>query len=300
MTQDDLVRWIRSAYESGEQSNINGVWYNFDCPVCDDRGKNPRPTLGLNTMEGWFHCFRCGSKGRSGEVEQQAKIMIAVDPDFDRKRKMILPRGYTVSKPGMKSWAYLTARGLTPTIIEEAMLGEVPNHPRYKGRALVPWWSWGDALGGFAARIMPGEEVDIPESKYLYPKGMSRTDLYCAEELFAPTDEPCFIVEGSFDALAVWPDGVAIGGSPGEKIVDRIAEAQETRAVTLRRPLIIAFDADAARKTDVFVAQLRRRFAVQVEAVKLPKGINDLGDLAGKHRVIQRVKEKSLGWDLFS
>jgi len=299
MIEQSLKSWIIAAYDAGDHRNINGVWYNYDCPVCETAGKRPRATLGLNSVEGWFHCFRCGSGGKAAEIVERVQLEVLFDDEaFDRVKAAPkkLPQGFEAAEPGSVAWEYLKGRGLPDTTIREAMLGSAWGHPRYTGRLIVPWWTWGDELGGFAGRAIPGQAVDAPTSKYLYPKGMSRSDVYCGEEFFLETPEPLFVCEGSFDALAVWPNGVALGGSPSPDMVCDIDYRTRWAEKTIARPIIMAFDQDAARKTKTFAAAFKRVFPdVQIWTVCLPKGFYDLGELAGETEKIQEVIKKSMG-----
>jgi DNA primase len=113
------------------------------------------------------------------------------------------------------------------------------------GRVVVPvtapdgtWFGWvGRAWG----------KSSLP---YIYPKGMRRGHLlYNHDALLVETDEPVFVVEGVFDALALWPNAVAVLGMPTR---------QHLAALKLsKRPVVSLLDGDARRQGHALALQLR-------------------------------------------
>lgn len=313
MTRDEMLAWVYEAATSARALEPReGAWINMPCPECEERGKSQRPTLGINMIEGWFNCFRCGTRGPCKGILDDTRMLTAVARDASAVEPAVestpggrpgLPHGFQALSDGVagmedgeKILEYVTSRGLSEQVVQESMLGWVPRG-LYHGRVVVPVWTWNNWLGGFSARLVPGmtpllhASVQAPmqagrflqalqasmkaskgqqlpilmmptqEPKYRYPAGMDRDDVYLAAELELETDEPLLIVEGVFDALAYWPNAIALLGKPTETQIDRIA-------ASAKRPLVAALDADAHRENMILQGSMARR--------RVPCGLLDL------------------------
>ena len=76
--------------------------------------------------------------------------------------------------------------------------------------------------------------------KYLNAPGMSLGGvgaLFNEAALAEVTDEPALVVEGPFDALAYWPQAVAVLGKP--------TEPQMLTLLRAVRPVVVVLDGDA-------------------------------------------------------
>ena len=111
---------------------------------------------------------------------------------------------------------YVRKRGVLE--FAEAVGGGACLDGRFGGRVLVPHIVSGKWRGFSARAVMPGLEP-----KYLYPPGMQRrTALWGLE--WAPDDvQPLWVVEGVFDALPLFPYGVATFGDI--KLFDQLTNA---------------------------------------------------------------------------
>jgi DNA primase len=92
----------------------------------------------------------------------------------------------------------------------------------------------GAVVEGFIARSWE-PNAKVP---YLYPKGMRRAELFYGDLLFEAerarrVRAPHVLVEGAFDALSVWPYGLAVLGKPSQWQVKRLIEVGSTVAVCL-------------------------------------------------------------------
>jgi DNA primase len=75
--------------------------------------------------------------------------------------------------------------------------------------------------------------------------------LFNKSELFIDTPAPIFVVEGVFDALALYPHAVAVLGKP--------TTAQENIIAKTKRPICVALDGDAWQEGWAFAMRLRVR-----------------------------------------
>jgi hypothetical protein len=206
--------------------------------------------LSINGATGWWHCFRCSSKGRLwGDAAEDAArrcVVVEIDPT-KRTEAQDLPDGFLPlhEEPAASSLAaeaprrYLAGRGLTPEVLRAAGVGACLSGLRWGGRVVVPVLS-GDELMGYVGRIWTKKPADPDGEVYRYPHGMPRGEvIYNGEALLTETDTPALVVEGVFDALApgLWPDGVALLGTHSELQVEALIAA--------RRPVVFVLDGDA-------------------------------------------------------
>ena len=268
MTREELTEWVYAAVtEHRVNTRYEGAWLRMDCPECEaTHGKTGGTTFGVNVQEGWYHCFRCAVRGRCQGIVDDSMAMHAV---FEKPvERPGLPWGFLPlqgnedHEDGRQVLDYMLRRGFPIETLHEAMVG-FTERGKYRGRAIIPVWTWDNFLGGFSARKVDGfsEHRDTPEghialadswnTKYLYPPGMLRTDIYLAEELKRETDEPLLVGEGCPDAMAYWCNAIATMGKPtGEQL--------RLIAANARRPLVVALDRDAERVAKTATATLRR------------------------------------------
>jgi DNA primase len=129
---------------------------------------------------------------------------------------------------------------------------------RYHHRIIIPVMGQENEWLGWVGRAW----VKNADRPYIYPPGEWRgTTLYNHAALRVESDEPAMVVEGCFDAHAVWPDGVAVLGKPSEWQVDAMCEA--------KRPVAVVLDRDAWREGSSLAYLLRAR-GVRAGAVRLP------------------------------
>ena len=233
----------------GKPTNASG-WARGNCPFCYERvGKEDRKAcLGLNRRNGWFHCFRCGTAGRidgyedTGDEPEEPRPVITAPPHFER-----LYEGTPDPFFAAQARAYLEEERLLPVpVLKETGVGAC-FEGRYRGRVVVPVMSpdglvW---LGWVARAFFPGAQ-----RPYLYPSGANlRAVLFNHSALFLDTEKPVMVVEGVFDAMALWPDAVAVLGKPGEAQVEALMAAN--------RPVVFVLDGDAWREAWALAARFR-------------------------------------------
>ena len=257
---------IQQLFDALPPEQSGREWVRLDCPHCVDKvGKDDRKRcLAINTESGWFGCWRCKVRGR---IDVGERLQIRPPPEtFSDSNTMSLPNGFEPIYPraGVPAQVlephrrYLEGRGISKAVCQAANVGGVIGNNYWLGRVLVPVERVDGTLAGWSARAIN----DQVEPKYRYPKGFKRaTALFNKSILSVPTKEPAFVVEGVFDALALWPHAVAVLGKP--------TNAQEEIITRANRPLCIALDGDAWQEGWAFAMRLRVRgcFAIPV---KLP------------------------------
>lgn len=262
---DDREQLIRAA-TVGRTPGTKG-WIRANCPFCEDRtGKADRKqAFGFHVKYLRYECYRCGARGRlrggfaefsdfePAEVEER----LSLDPpesfvplsSEDARRSLFLGAALE----------YLERRGVTPSVIDRAGIGACTGG-RFAGRVIIPVkdddgaWVW-----------YVGRTWGPSERPYLYPRGDRRGVMFHQAALGVKTDTPAMIVEGCFDALAVWPDGVAVLGKPTEENVESFLAAA--------RPVALVLDGDAHREGWAIAYRLRLH-GQRAGSVRLPPRID--------------------------
>lgn len=225
------------------------------CVFCLERtGKEDRRgSLGVNTENGFFHCFKCEAKGRLDGFSEDDDFFDT--PPVTNAAEVALPAEFAklYDREGLRSLSlntarsYLAKRGLDPAVLRAAGVGACVEG-RYAGRVVVPITNAEGRSVGFSARAWI-KKHPVP---YLYPPEMDRAAvIYNEAALRVETDLPVMIVEGVLDALALWPDAAAVLGKPSDWQVDRLVEAA--------RPVAVVFDGDAWEEGWSFAQKLRLR-----------------------------------------
>ena len=241
-------------------------WVRVSCPFCVTRiGKDDRRcSFGVNCASGFFHCFRCGIKGKiKGEEFDDAFSKPYVPTE---KQEIEKPEGYVPlwMEPGLNAEAlsdargYLRGRGFGRKTWDAAKIGAC-YRGYFSNRIIVPiiedckWY-------GFVARDWVGNA----ERKYLYPLGMNRTELLWQKYLlYEESNEPVIIVEGVFDALPYYGAAVACLGKPTHRQIEMIKQA--------KRPIAVVLDGDAWEEGYALSQRLRLN-GNKAGYVKLPAG----------------------------
>lgn len=221
----------------------NGSGYaRTNCPFCVEKlGKSDRKRcFSVNHDTGFYRCFRCGTSGRLLGFNDPYSPPEEPKPQQPSTEAASPPENYlpVYEGDGLTAFTlaparkYLASRNLSVDQQAEAKIGACATG-RYGQRVVVPLLdSDRDTWLGWVARSWKKDA----ERKYLYPRGMVRS-LYNHAILLEESDEPVYVVEGVFDALALWPYAVAVLGKPTEQHIEALISA--------RRPVVMVLDGDA-------------------------------------------------------
>jgi len=251
------------------------------CPLCERlRGKaDHKLALYLHADGGWT-CFRCGATGwldgsrtsYGTHVRSALRTQVLGDAEWTRP-----PEGFTPLFDGAgvgssafsMHRAYLDVRGVSPEIARLAGLGACPTGrlawhliaPVFRedpealpDRAVATWNGW------VARDLFPEAHPGSP--LYREPRGVPKgTFLYRQHALAIESSTPVYVVEGVFDALALWPDGVATLGKTTGRLFELLCGA--------RRPVVFVPDGDVWAQGDSYAMALRA-YGVPAGSVRLP------------------------------
>jgi hypothetical protein len=265
---DNLLR--ASFDEHGAKGPDRMGNYGLQCPFCEEReGKvdvkwklsaNPsRVHPGDATVRGAWICWRCDIRGWGG-----LEFLEEVAPERPKEGDLGPPQGFVPFRGNEDSLALSPYREYVRRreVLEfaTAVGAGACLDGRMGGRVVVPHVVGGEWRGFSARAVMPGLEP-----KYLYPPGMPRrTSLWGLE--WTPDDgEPIYVVEGVFDALPLFPYGVATFGKS-------VTDEQIEMLAAIPRPVVVCLDGDAWTEGRALAARLSMRSREIVAWARLPPG----------------------------
>ncbi len=149
------------------------------CPQCDRGSRDD--ALGVNIETGIFHCFRCGLKGRAGDLqstEVTPRVARIDDPAVVERKRERLRKIWRESMPLLDS----KARAVR-TYLESRALGYVLKNPPTVLRAHpgLAYWDDGKNLGSYRAMIAifhgaTGQPVTL-HATYLRSDGCAKANV---------------------------------------------------------------------------------------------------------------------------
>lgn len=268
---------IREAI-AGKQPGTSG-YVRSTCPRCPQRHGTPDRHASLSVApSGWFRCWRCSARGKlEPEYDGEFEDLEPHEELANRLGAAALPDGYIplASDEARSSAAcrpaldYLAGRAVGGMVIEDAELGVVLRGD-LAHRIVIPAWGPTGDLVGWQARTYCDAEP-----KALSCPGMQRsTFLYNGG---ATISDPVFVVEGPFDAFALWPDAVATWGMPTDHHIHVLTQW------SARRRIVLALDGDAWLEAQGIAMRMHMHSMAarrSVVAVRLPPG-EDPASLGG-------------------
>lgn len=206
---------------------------------------------------GLFHCYRCSWSGAC-DLSWLGEIQLPQADPGEIPEWSQPPESFEVlteSSISLRPYvSYLQDRGVWESA-QHVGVGACTSG-RYAGRVVVPAKRASGAWWGFSARtVIPGKWKEAP--RYLYPRGMPKgNNVWGADWVPRLKDKthPLFLVEGVFDALPLYPFGLAAFGKG-------VSDAQLDLLVALRRPLVCCLDGDAWVECQVLCQRLLLRGA---------------------------------------
>lgn len=254
------------------EARLRGSWWRANCPFCEDRvGKRDRDKcLSVHAGGGGYTCFRCAVRGRvrlpgSHWIEEAAAApadVAVIDPPPG-----FVPLGEGAGLTALSlepARAYLRSRRLDESIWQAAGIGACATGP-CAGRVVVPVLADdGRSWLGYSARLWTAKCDKRLKYRNAMGEWKSRV-VYNAAALSLPTDEPVYVVEGVFDALAHWPHAVAVLGDATDQ--------QAAILATACRPVVVVPDGDAWSKGWALAMRLRLA-GVVAGAIQLPAGVD--------------------------
>ncbi len=241
-------------------------WARVLCPFCAERLGSPgrKATFGYNIKSGWYGCYRCDASGRLPSQAQDGVEDWSPRPAGEQEpapSPLPPPEGFYALAGNLAvslrpAHAYLAGRGVDASVVEAFGIGACIRGPM-RGRVVVPLRDDDGAWRWYAGRAW-SSELRPP---YLYPKGGRAGVFFNGQALWRSEEMPALVVEGCFDAISLYPHGVAVLGTPGDRELELLCEA--------KRPLVFVLDGDAHEKG--WILALKARMAgLRAGSVRLP------------------------------
>lgn len=242
---------------SGSKPKSRGKRWGL-CPRCEERtGKADRHGKLAVWPSGFAKCYKCDLIAFiEGYVDEDHELAVAhaAEPLVE------VPEGYaplyrevggevvpTASRALKPARDHLVGRGLLPAPLFANEVGATASG-RYAQRIVFPFVREDGEWVGFVARTWLAAREE--PRKYLNSVGFAREAyLYNRRALDVETDRPAYVVEGAPDALALWPDGVAVLG--------KVSEGQKALLRAAKRPIVMAGDGDAWVEGEALALELR-------------------------------------------
>jgi hypothetical protein len=244
------------------------------CPFCEDeRGKSDtKHALSVEAATGLYYCWRCHRGGKIDAPRASPSPLLMPGEDDVLELPMDLPPGFIPlwSEPYLSSvsladaCAYLARRKVSPELACELGIGAVLDG-YYAGRVIVPHVVRNRLLEPYFAGWIGRDYTGRAGRPYTYPRGMQRSLLWNHDALGEKSNTPVLVVEGVFDAIALWPHAVAVLGQPTQAHLSALRQTA--------RPVVWCLDSDVWASAWGY-AQGMRMSGHAVGALRLPPGVD--------------------------
>jgi hypothetical protein len=240
--------------DAGEgQLLSNGQNIALNCSKCVSRGEpTPDTKYRLHVCVdreskkfGYYHCFRCGFKGRPKEkgginlayldlYRSKRKKLNEPEPEKLEVKPIQLPDDFSLLREGMSAWDYLIDRGLTKEDIEYYNVGIG------EGRVIFPDYDEGGDLCYWVGRAYDGR---LPRYKNCSATQSARSSqIYNLGRFKREGGRVATLCEGPVSAIAAGRSGIATYGKQLSEPQLRILQS-----LGLSK-LYLALDPDAKRE----------------------------------------------------
>lgn len=260
---------IISAMLAHGRATSGSSWVKVNCEFCPIRvGKQDHErSFAYNRGSTGYVCFRCGIKGFVEGAPEHFKDVPLGPTDIQLANLRKPPLGYEPIWPGTDGYsgwwteearAHLKKRGIPEELWKTAQIGystvkweksavegEKAKYNLAYGRVIVPLLADGQWMGWSGRAVWK----DVSKKDKYRLKKHPEFVLYNHDAILEQTDEPVYVVEGVMDALAYWPNAVAVCGDVTEAQIDALLHAQ--------RPVVFVPDGDAWEKGLARMLRLR-------------------------------------------
>jgi len=283
-----------------------------NCPICAKQGTSKKK-LSIRLDDGRYHCWVCGSKGRSivqiikkyhaslaeeakkyfklkgarsfdlfGEEEAEEKVEDAVE----------VPEGYQLlgtclesKKPDVRAViSYCFSRGLRVRDLWHFKLG-VSSESRFRRRVIIPSFDDAGVINFYSARSID----KVQRMKYLNSSVQKTKIIF--NEINIDWAKELALVEGPFDLMKCNENSTCLLGSQLSR------ESRLFRQIVRNQtPVVLALDPDVLQKSHKIAASLSS-YGVSVRLASIPSN-KDVGDMT--HDEFIEIRNSALSWSIDS
>jgi DNA primase len=301
-----LTRSFGSIEVCRDDTNVTAL-----CPICAKQGSSKKK-LSIRLDDGRYHCWVCGSKGRSviqlikkyhpSFVDEAKKYFKIKGKGFDLfgeeeatespEERVEVPENFRLlgtlldsKNPDVRATIqYCASRGLGLRDLWYYKLG-ISNEARFSRRVIIP--SFDDAG---VINFYSGRSIDkVCRMKYLNASIQKTKIIF--NEINIDWSKELALVEGPFDLMKCNENSTCLLGSQLSR------ESKLFRQIVRNQtPVVLALDQDAIQKTHKIAAELSS-FGVQVKLADIPED-KDVGDMTHEEFVTIRKRAKEWNSDL--
>lgn len=298
-----LTRSFGSIEVCKDDTNVTAL-----CPICAKQGSSKKK-LSIRLDDGRYHCWVCGSKGRSviqlikkyhpSFVDEAKKYFKIKGKGFDLfgeedatespEEKVEVPENFRLlgtlldsKNPDVRATIqYCASRGLGLRDLWYYKLG-ISNEARFNRRVIIP--SFDDAG---VINFYSGRSIDkVRRMKYL--NASIRKTKIIFNEINIDWSKELALVEGPFDLMKCNENSTCLLGSQLSK------ESKLFRQIVRNQtPVVLALDPDAIQKTHKIAAELSS-FGVHVKLANIPED-KDVGDMT--HEEFVTIRKRAKEWN---
>jgi DNA primase len=298
-----LTRSFGSIEVCRDDTNVTAL-----CPICAKQGSSKKK-LSIRLDDGRYHCWVCGSKGRSviqlikkyhpSFVDEAKKYFKIKGKGFDLfgeeeaiespEERVEVPENFRLlgtlldsKNPDVRATIqYCASRGLGLRDLWYYKLG-ISNEARFNRRVIIP--SFDDAG---VINFYSGRSIDkVRRMKYLNASIQKTKIIF--NEINIDWSKELALVEGPFDLMKCNENSTCLLGSQLSR------ESKLFRQIVRNQtPVVLALDQDAIQKTHKIAAELSS-FGVQVKLADIPKD-KDVGDMT--HEEFVTIRKRAKEWN---
>ena len=298
-----LTRSFGSIEVCRDDTNVTAL-----CPICAKQGSSKKK-LSIRLDDGRYHCWVCGSKGRSviqlikkyhpSFVDEAKKYFKIKGKGFDLfgeeeatespEERVEVPENFRLlgtlldsKNPDVRATIqYCASRGLGLRDLWYYKLG-ISSEARFSRRVIIP--SFDDAG---VINFYSGRSIDkVRRMKYLNASIQKTKIIF--NEINIDWSKELALVEGPFDLMKCNENSTCLLGSQLSR------ESKLFRQIVRNQtPVVLALDPDAIQKTHKIAAELSS-FGVHVKLADIPED-KDVGDMT--HEEFVTIRKRAKEWN---
>lgn len=302
-----LTRAFGSIDVCKDNTNVTAI-----CPICARQGSSKKK-LSIRLDDGRYHCWVCGSKGRSivqiikkyhASLAEEAKKYFKIkghrsfDPfgeeeiELKPEDEVLVPEGYQLLGPVLDSKQpdiraainYCYARGLRARDIWHFKLG-ISTEARFSRRVIIPSFDEAGVINFYSARSID----KVRRMKYLNSSVQKTKIIF--NEINIDWSKELALVEGPFDLMKCNENSTCLLGSQLSR------ESKLFRQIIRNQtPVVLALDPDAIQKSHNIASGLSS-YGVNVRMASIPTG-RDVGDMT--HDEFISLRKSATSWSIDS
>lgn len=268
-------------------------WKRGNCHCCEAKGegRDTKKKFAFNSATNGYCCLRCKTKGRlrKGDYQSVETYEVVDTTQSQAPTPISAPLGYApLYQDGVATRSdlefarkFVASRGVSVEAAKALKFGAT-RKGEFAGRLIMPIVASDGSWLGFSSRIVDGNPRSI---KYKYPVSMQRDKLLFNAQALVANHEFVYVVEGALDAAYLYPNAVALLGTPSQTQINMLAKSSAR--------LCVVMDGDAW-ELGARIALRLRLYGACAGSIRLPVGLDpDDTDREKLHALARESFQKS-------